>query len=535
MLCNEGHAEEGDGGTVGDPTELALLGAARSAGLQAAAERGRQPRLDVVPFESQHRYMASLHRVGTEPVVFLKGAVETVLDRCEAMLDEGDVEAPLDREAVVAAAEKLAARGLRVLAFAQGVVPEDGRSLREKVDGGGFTFLGLQAMMDPPRAEAAAAVRACQEAGIAVKMITGDHPLTAQVIAQQIGLGPQGPGEALPRVTTGAALAQTPTDEWPRTVADTAVFARVSPEQKLRIVEELQRQGHVVAMTGDGVNDAPALKQADIGVAMGRAGTEVAKESADMVLTDDNFASIEAAVEEGRAVFDNLTKFIVWTLPTNAGIGLVLVAAIALGVTLPVLPVQSLWINMTTALALGLMLAFEPGEAGLMRRPPRVPDRPLLTPELGMRVLLVSALLLAGAFGLFVWEQRLGGSEAEARTVAVNVFVVVQVFYLLNCRSLDRSVFQVGVFSNKWVTGGIALMLALQLLFTYAPVMNWLFHTAPIGLAEWGRVVAVGVGAYAVVGVEKWIRRRLRGDRGKAVPALVATTERARLEGSEAA
>jgi len=539
VLCNDAQlpADADHGAAVGDPTELAVLEAACRAGLDPTAERARQPRLDVVPFESQHRYMATLHRAGAGGMVFMKGAVEAVVDRCTAVLDASDVEAPLDREAVVAAAEGLAARGLRVLAFAQGVVPQAAGGARDALAAGGLTFVGLQAMMDPPRAEAAAAVRACQDAGIAVKMITGDHALTAQVIAEQIGLGPaaeQAGGR--PGVTTGAALAQTPPAAWPQVVADTAVFARVSPEQKLRIVEELQRQGHVVAMTGDGVNDAPALKQADIGVAMGRAGTEVAKESADMVLTDDNFASIKAAVEEGRAVFDNLTKFIVWTLPTNAGIGLVLVAAIALGVTLPILPVQSLWINMTTALALGLMLAFEPGEAQLMRRPPRRPDTPLLTLDLGMRVVLVSGLLLAGAFGLFVWEQRLGASEAAARTVAINVFVMVQIFYLLNCRSLEWSMLQIGPFSNPWVTRGIGAMAVLQLLLTYVPLMNQLFHTAPIGWAAWGRILAVGLIAYAVVGVEKWIRQTLRQRRGVAgaAPSAVAA-RRLRLEGTTAA
>jgi magnesium-transporting ATPase (P-type) len=376
----------------------------------------------------------------------------------------------------------------------------------------GLTWLGLQGMMDPPRPEAIQAVHACQRAGLAVKMITGDHAVTARVIAQKIGLaGATVPKEGVPRVMTGSNLAVCPVNELPEAADQTMVFARVAPEQKLRLVEALQSRGHIVAMTGDGVNDAPALKQADIGVAMGRGGTEVAKEAADLILTDDNFASIEAAVEEGRGVFDNLTKFIIWTLPTNLGEGLVILAAIGAGVALPILPVQILWINMTTAVALGLMLAFEPKEAGIMQRPPRDPSRPLLTGELVWRILLVGALLLAGAFGLFLWVQSTGGTLKEARTVAVNVFVMVELFYLFNCRSLERSMFQLGLFSNPWVTGGVLTMIVLQLLFTYAPAMNFLFHTAPINGETWIPIIGIGLGSYFIVGMEKWIRRQLAG------------------------
>jgi Ca2+-transporting ATPase len=286
------------------------------------------------------------------------------------------------------------------------------------------------------------------------------------------------------------------------------VFARVTPEQKLRLVEALQAKGNVVAMTGDGVNDAPALKRADIGVAMGVTGTDVAKEAADMVLTDDNFASIEAAVEEGRGIFDNLAKFIVWTLPTNLGEGLVILAAIFAGVTLPILPVQILWINMTTAVLLGLMLAFEPKEPGIMSRPPRDPKTPILTGVLIWRLFIVALLLLGGAFGLFEWELMTGATIAEARTVAVNVFVLVQLFYLFNCRSLTQSIFRLGFFSNPLLFGGVATMLVLQVMFTYLPGMNLMFHSAPVSPGAWGRILGVSLITSIVVGVEKWLRRR---------------------------
>lgn len=347
-------------------------------------------------------------------------------------------------------------------------------------------------------------------------MITGDHALTAQAIARQIGLGDsESSPNAGPLVLTGSELANQSDAELKDSVERVAVFARVSPEQKLRLVRALQTRGHIVAMTGDGVNDAPALKQADIGVAMGITGTEVAKESADMILTDDNFATIEAAVEEGRGVFDNLTKFIVWTLPTNMGEGLVILFAIVAGLTLPILPVQILWINMTTAVLLGLMLAFEPKEADIMRRPPRDPQTPLLTGVLMGRILIVSTILLVGAFGAFNWAlehgKQLGmdktATEAYARTVAVNVFVMVELFYLLNCRSLTRSIFQLGLFSNGWIWVGVGSMVALQLVFTYAPFMNRFFHSAPIGWDAWWRILLTAVVAYGIIGLEKWLRR----------------------------
>jgi len=402
----------------------------------------------------------------------------------------------------------MAARGLRVLAFAKGQMPADASSITH-TDVTGLTFLGLQAMIDPPRPEAIQAVRACQTAGIRVKMITGDHPVTARAIAEKLGLdGAAATAGQSPLVMTSQDLVEKSDHELIDIADRVAVFARATPEQKLRLVRALQANGQVVAMTGDGVNDAPALKQADIGVAMGAGGTEVAKEAADMVLTDDNFATIEAAVEEGRGVFDNLTKFIVWTLPTNMGEGLVILAAVFIGATLPLLPVQILWINMTTAVLLGLMLAFEPKERDIMRRPPRDPRMPILNGTLIVRMCIVSMILLVGAFGSFEWALMHEYSDAAARTVAVNVFVMVELFYLFNCRSLTKSMFALGVFSNRWIGNGVSIMIALQLALTYVPFMNHMFHTAPIGWDAWWRILLTAAAAYAIVGTEKWLRRR---------------------------
>jgi magnesium-transporting ATPase (P-type) len=519
-LCNDAQLVQRDGrwAIVGDPTEGALLVSAKKAGVDPHELNETFPRVDAIPFESERQFMATLHRgeSGSDAVIYLKGAVEKTVRLCDRMLAADGTEQAFDVQAVLDRVEMFAGQGLRVLAFARKPVPAGTETLTDRDVGDGLTFLGLQAMMDPPRPEAVAAVRACQHAGIAVKMITGDHALTARAIARQIGLDGRkhrGNGELI--AMTGHELTTTPREELAEAADRTAVFARVSPEQKLRLVEALQAREHVVAMTGDGVNDAPALKQADIGVAMGRGGTEVAKDAADMVLTDDNFASIEAAVEEGRCVFDNLTKFIVWTLPTNMGEGLVLLTAIAFGAVLPILPVQILWINMTTAVALGLMLAFEPKEPGIMRRPPRDPGQRILTGVLIERIVLVSFLMLAGAYGVFLWEQQRTESLEAARTAAVNVFVMVELFYLFNCRSLEHSMFHVGVFSNPWIWRGVAAMTALQLLLMYTPAMNRLFHTTPIDGPAWGLILAVAVTVYVVVEAETWLRlqwnRRVAG------------------------
>ncbi len=519
VLCNDsvlqhrGH----EWVAVGDPTEVALLSAAAKAGIDGAHLVEHHPRIDEIPFSSESQRMATLHAGpdGEHRMLVVKGAVEAVLTLTGSVRAADGHDCPLSSAWVGQAVDEMGRAALRVLAVASAAVPTDtDRLAPADLDGATLTLLGLVGMHDPPRPEAVASIRTCHQAGIEVKMITGDHAATARAIAADIGLGLHR-GE--PVAVTGAELRELSSADFARAAASANVLARVTPEHKLRLVETLQAQNHVVAMTGDGVNDAPALRQADIGIAMGHAGTEVAKDASAMVLTDDNFATIEAAVEEGRGVYDNITKFITWTLPTNLGEGLVILTAIMLGATLPVLPVQVLWINMTTALLLGLMLVFEPKEPGIMDRPPRDPDQPILTRVLVDRIILVSVLMLIGAFGLFEYELASGATTAEARTVAVNVFVLVETAYLLNCRSLTQSFITLGFFSNPPLLAGMAAMVALQVLFTYMPFFHLVFESAPIDLAAWGRVAAVAFGVMLVVGVEKALRRRGSGSQATGV------------------
>ncbi|MCE7975298.1 MAG: HAD family hydrolase [Leptolyngbya sp. PLA1] len=526
-LCNDAVlvARDGRWEIHGDPTEAALVVAARKLSDAGGADLSRDilaarfPRLDAIPFESDRQFMATLHAREPESgsdagerVVYVKGSVERVLGMCETAMGPRGENVPLDRAAAHTAAAALAGRGLRVLAFARVDAAPGQRDLTHPMVEQGLTFVGVQGMLDPPRPEAIDAVAACQLAGVRVKMITGDHALTAATIAGMIGIDGAGPHTegnfgTTPRVLTGAEMATIPDADLPAQAETTAVFARMTPEQKLRLVKGLQSRGHIVAMTGDGVNDAPALRQADIGVAMGIAGTEVAKDAADMVLADDNFATIEAAVEEGRNVFSNLTKFIVWTLPTNGGEAFVILAAIMLGWPLPILPIHALYINMITAILLGMPLIFEAKEPGVMARPPRDPNRPLLTFELFMRTGLVSLLLCTGAMGLFHWELARGMSEATARTAAVSVIVVGEIFYLFSSRALLRPAWAVPLFSNMWLWAGIAAMLVVQFAFAHTPIVNRLFHTAPLDASAWARVLLAAAGVLVIVEAEKAIRR----------------------------
>ncbi len=513
LLCNDSQLVlENQRMTVnGDPTEGALITSALKGGLHEKDSAAHMPRLDVIPFESEYQYMATLHGHQEAEVntIYKKGSVEMLLEKCSHVLTQQGEIKEINKESIRKISEEMSKEGLRVLAFARKIIPKQQDKLGRHHVAGDLTFLGLQAMIDPPRREVIRAIQRCQEAGIQVKMITGDHVLTAVAIARHIGLQGCHHKDAKNFAVTGKELERMSDDELNKAVMSLVVFARVIPEQKLRLVKALQACGQVVAMTGDGVNDAPALKQANIGIAMGISGTDVAKGAADMLLTDDNFSSIEAAVEEGRCIFDNLTKFIVWTLPTNMGEAAILLTAIFMGVSLPALPVQLLWVNMVTAIFLGLMLVFEPKEEDLMRRPPRDPKQPILTHGLLMRTGLVVLLMLLGAYWLFWHVQHAQGLMlAEARTMVVNLIVFVEIAYLFNCRSLVQSMGAIGFFSNLWVIGGSLVMVCAQLLFTYLPVMNHLFHSAPLSLLSWVKIIGISVGVFLIVELEKWVRNK---------------------------
>jgi len=505
VLCNDSQIvnEEGRLLVLGDPTEAAMLVAGAKAGLVHEEMRAASPRLGMIPFESEHMYRATLHASDQQRMIYKIGAVERLLERSTDMLGSNGEPTPIDKQAVRAAVERMAAQGMRVLGLARRQAPQDIDDLAHDHVRDGLTFLGLQGMIDPPRAGAMGAVANCRRAGILVKMITGDHAITASAIAGKLGIA--GSGEV--RVLTGREIEQTSDSDLPDLAHRIDVFARVAPDQKLRLVKALQSHGHVVAMTGDGVNDAPALKQSDIGVAMGIAGTDVAKGAADMVLTDDDFATIASAVEEGRCVYDNLLKFIVWTLPTNIGEGSIILVAMLLGVVLPVVPVQLLWVNMATSILLGLMLVFEPKEKDLMNRPPRDPGQALLTLPLIMRTGLIALIMIAGGYWLYFYETRIGGENiATARTAVVNVIVMVECAYLLNCRSLNHSLLRIGPFTNPLVIVGIIAMIGAQLLFTYSPVMNHLFHSGPLDAGSWLRIASVALLSFGLIELEKWLR-----------------------------
>jgi Ca2+-transporting ATPase len=425
------------------------------------------------------------------------------------MLDENGNNVPFDKQSVMTTAEDMASRGLRVLGFAYIQNKENVLQVHHKDISEGLIFAGLQSMIDPARPEVVEAVKKCHTAGIKIKMITGDHALTASAIAKAIGIvyGEQANYKAV----TGNELEKF-NDEQLKDIAEKYfVFARVTPEQKLRLVRALQSRNNICAMTGDGVNDAPALKQSNIGVSMGIAGTEVAKESADMVLTDDNFASIVSAVEEGRCVFDNIKKFVLWTLPTNLAQGFAMMTAIFLNrPELPILPAQILWINMSTALFLGMMLSFEPKEKGIMERKPIDPKMPIMDNLVIARTIIISVFIISGVFVLFDYERALGASLEQARGVAVSVFIVCQSFYLLNCRSIDKSIFKLGLWSNPYIWLGIFTMFITQYIFLYFPPVSNFFSVTGFGVDSWLRILTLGFIIYSVIGLEKFITTKLK-------------------------
>ncbi|MBE7384963.1 MAG: HAD-IC family P-type ATPase [Leptolyngbya sp. SIO1E4] len=505
QLVQENHVWHAEG----DPTEVALLTSAAKADLETRTLSTTMPRIGTIPFESQYQYMATLHCLDDQntTVMYLKGSVEQLLPRCrDAYANDGKL-MPLEATAIEQTAHDMATRGLRVLAMARRGLSAKTVTIDHHDVASGLTFLGLQAMIDPPRPESVEAIQTCKTAGIDVKMITGDHMGTAVAISQQIGLVSQQPESCQPLALSSRDLENLSQEELVSAVERVSVFARVTPQQKLRLVEALQYRGHIAAMTGDGSNDAPALQQADIGIAMGT-GTEVAKEAADMVLTDDNFATIEAAVEEGRGVFDNITKAIIWTLPTNLGEGLIILVAIFLGLAPPITPLQILWINTVTAVLLGSTLIFEAKEPGVMHRAPRPPRTPLLR-RLAIRRIFVAGVLLAFmAFMAYNTALQQGHSPAFAQTAATNALVAGEIAILLGCRSLKYSMLELGLFTNLWIWGGIALTVGLQMLLTYTPFMNVIFETEPIAIATWGSILVGMVILYSLVEFDKGLQRQ---------------------------
>lgn len=514
VLCSDSNIQEEGGyySITGDPTEAALVVAAAKAGIDPGKLRQDYARKDVIPFDSQLQYMATLNGE-TERRIIIKGAPEVIMKRCAVHIGGS----PLEIQQVLAQIELMGSKGMRVLAVAQKDFNKTELSDIDVQDG--FQFIGLLGMIDPPRAEAVEAIKLCHDAGIVVKMITGDHRATARSIGMEIGLSESGD------VVTGVELSKMDDETLKETAANTNVFARVAPEHKLRLVKALQNSNQIVAMTGDGVNDAPALKQSNIGVAMGITGTSVSKESADIVLADDNFSSISAAVEEGRRVYDNLLKSLAFLLPTNLGLALILVYGIMFfpfnpltkELLLPMLPTQLLWINLVAAIALALPLAYEVKELEVMKRPPRRPDEPLFNAFVTFRVFFVSILMTAGTLLLFSREYSNALNEgieasialSRSQTIAVTFVIVFQVFYMIICRSLKDSVFKIGFFSNRKVFVGIAIIVVLHSLFIYTPFMQKVFGSTALDLRD--LMVAIGVGflIFPIIGLEKLIVRKL--------------------------
>jgi magnesium-transporting ATPase (P-type) len=521
VLCNDAEIrqEEGVWKVEGDPTEGALYPFGNKLGLERRTEQEAFPRIDAIPFESEHKFMATVHKDGRGARrILVKGAPEVIFEHCDRQETRSGRPAPIVREHFMKASDRLASQGERVLALAWLENPAlDTGSLGPADLPKNLVLLGLIGLLDPPRKEAIEAVQECHTAGIRVTMITGDHKITAAAIGKMLGIGD---GKS---AVTGAEIEEMDTATLQECARDVDVFARASPEHKLRLVKAMQANGQVVAMTGDGVNDAPALKKADVGVAMGIKGTEVTKEAAAVVLADDNFASISAAVKEGRTVYNNIEKAILFMLPTNVAQALVIVVAILAGITAPVTAPQILWVNMVTSVALGLVISFEPHELDVMRQRPRATDRPILDGFGTWRVVFVGLALLALTLGAFFWMRSHAASDALARTVAVNALVIGQVFYLLNSRyKVDSSLSLKAHFGNRYLAIGIGSIVVLQLLFTYAPPLQHLFETASVPPWVWPWLFLGGLFFFVVVEVEKLIVRMGGSLHGVPVPAAEA-------------
>ncbi|MBV8193475.1 MAG: HAD-IC family P-type ATPase [Alphaproteobacteria bacterium] len=508
VLCNDAELRQEDGmwKVEGDPTEGALYPFASKLGMERKSEQEAYPRIDAIPFESEHKFMATLHgAAGGKQLILVKGAPEAILEHCDRQAI-GVAQGTIDRDHFTAAADRLAARGERVLALAWLDDPGLPTGNLGPADlPKNLVLLGLIGLLDPPRKEAIEAVKECHAGGIRVTMITGDHKITAAAIARMLGIGDGTTALA------GAEIEEMDTTTLQERVADVDVFARASPEHKLRLVKAIQANRQVVAMTGDGVNDAPSLKKADIGVAMGIKGTEVTKEAAEMVLADDNFASITAAVKEGRTVYNNIEKAILFMLPTNVAQGLVIMAAILFGFTAPITAPQILWVNMVTSVALGLVISFEPHELDVMHRQPRAIDTPILDGFGIWRIVFVGTALLALTLLFFFQSKSNGASDELARAVAVNALVVGQIFYLLNSRyKLDSSLALKAHLGNPYLGLGIGGVVLAQVLFTYTPPLQTLFDTEAIPLDEWPRILLGGLVFFLIVEAEKLIIRQAR-------------------------
>jgi len=525
VLCNDAELFQEDGvwRVEGDPTEGALYPFATKLGMDRQTEQARSPRIDAIPFESEHKFMATLHKTpdGKE-IIFVKGAPEVILEHCDRQQTAAGEPKPIDRAHFMSASDKLAGQGERVLGLAWLESPGVRAGSLAPADlPKNLVLLGLIGLLDPPRKEAVEAVHECHGGGIRVTMITGDHKITAAAIAKMLGIGD---GKT---AITGAEIEEMNEAALQEKVRNVDVFARASPEHKLRLVKAIQANRQIVAMTGDGVNDAPALKKADIGVAMGIKGTEVTKEAAGMILADDNFASITAAVKEGRTVYNNIEKAILFMLPTNVAQALVIMVAIFIGFTMPITAPQVLWVNMVTSVALGLVISFEPHELDVMDRPPRAVDRPILTGFGIWRVIFVGLDLLAVTLWAFFWMKSQGASDQLARTVAVNMITIGQVFYLLNSRYLlDSSVSFTAHLGNKYLPLGIVAVIVLQLLFTYAPPLQRLFDNEAIPLWVWPWLFLAGLVFFLVVEAEKLIIRS-SGSLRRAVTAVEAGAQAA--------
>ena len=520
VLCNDAELfrQEGSWKVEGDPTEGALYPFASKLGMDRATEQAASPRIDAIPFESEHKFMATLHKSAAgKETLLVKGAPEVILENCDRQQTASGQATSLDRAHFMQASDRLAAQGERVLALAWLESPTvKAGSLGPADLPKTLVLLGLIGLLDPPRKEAIEAVKECHGGGIRVTMITGDHKITAAAIAKMLGIGDGN------TAITGGEIEDMDTATLQERVRDVDVFARASPEHKLRLVKAIQANKQIVAMTGDGVNDAPSLKKADIGVAMGIKGTEVTKEAAGMILADDNFASITAAVKEGRTVYNNIEKAMLFMLPTNVAQALVIAVAIFFGFTMPITAPQVLWVNMVTSVALGLVISFEPHEVDVMSRPPRAVSRPIVTGFGVWRIVFVGLALLAYTLLAFFWMKSQGASDALARTVAVNAITIGQVFYLLNSRYLLDSSFSLTAHTgNKYLPLGIGAVVILQLLFTYAPPFQAMFGNEAIPLWVWPRLLAGGLLFFAVVEAEKLVIRSSDALR-KAVTAVEA-------------